>query len=117
MKTNSQNGYSIVSMIHHDCQNNLSSEKAAKYRNLILEMKCKSIFSKSMSFQSNSNIFRSCGGTVGPMQCFQKVASGTLTVNVGNAMLSMHHPSPGSRDALISFFEGFSDLYKGLKVD
>lgn len=48
-----------------------------------------------MSFQSNSNIFRSYGGTVGPILS----KAGTRTVNVGKAMLSMHHLSPGSRES------------------
>ena len=113
---------------HHSSSNNLLNEKAARYKNLLLEMICKSIFLKesiSLLFWNlkSSNIFfsRSCGSTVGPM--LSKI--GIRTVDVGNAMLSMHsiRETAGSQDVqsaidlFVSFFEGFSELDKELTVD
>ncbi|KAF8221711.1 aspartyl aminopeptidase [Tricholoma matsutake] len=62
-----------------------------------------------------------CGSTVGPM--LSKI--GIRTVDVGNAMLSMHsiRETAGSQDVqnaidlFTSFFEGFSSLDKELVVD
>ncbi|KAG6857338.1 hypothetical protein H0H87_005641 [Tephrocybe sp. NHM501043] len=63
----------------------------------------------------------SCGSTVGPM--LSKI--GLRTVDVGNAMLSMHsiretagsHDVQNAIDLFSSFFEGFAELDKGLTVD
>lgn len=65
--------------------------------------------------------FRSCGSTVGPM--LSKL--GVRTVDVGNAMLSMHsiRETAGSQDvqhaidAFGSLFEGFAELGQSLLVD
>ncbi|KAG6813505.1 hypothetical protein H0H92_010530 [Tricholoma furcatifolium] len=62
-----------------------------------------------------------CGSTVGPM--LSKI--GLRTVDVGNAMLSMHsiretagsHDVQNAIDLFSSFFEGFAELDKGLTVD
>ncbi|KZT24430.1 peptidase M18, aminopeptidase I [Neolentinus lepideus HHB14362 ss-1] len=62
-----------------------------------------------------------CGSTVGPM--LSKI--GMRTVDVGNAMLSMHsiRETAGSQDIrnaidlFSSFFEGFAELDRGLTVD
>ncbi|KAF8665615.1 hypothetical protein AX16_000071 [Volvariella volvacea WC 439] len=62
-----------------------------------------------------------CGSTVGPM--LSKI--GLRTVDVGNAMLSMHsiretagaHDVQHAIDLFGSFFEGFSVLDRGLTVD
>ncbi|RDB22654.1 Aspartyl aminopeptidase [Hypsizygus marmoreus] len=62
-----------------------------------------------------------CGSTVGPM--LSKI--GIRTVDVGNAMLSMHsiretagsHDVQNAIDLFTSFFEGFAVLDKGLTVD
>jgi len=62
-----------------------------------------------------------CGSTVGPM--LSKI--GLRTVDVGNAMLSMHsiretagsHDVQNAIDLFTSFFEGFSSLDKDLIVD
>jgi len=62
-----------------------------------------------------------CGSTVGPM--LSKI--GIRTVDVGNAMLSMHsiretagsHDVQNAIDLFTSFFEGFSTLHKSLAVD
>lgn len=64
---------------------------------------------------------RPCGSTVGPM--LSKV--GLRTVDVGNAMLSMHsiRETAGSYDiqhaidAFSSLFEGFAELDSVLSVD
>lgn len=80
------------------CQTTCPAKRRQNTRNTRIccsKWNVKSIFSESMSFQSNSNIFRSYGGTVGPMLS----KAGTRTVNVGKAMLSMHHLSPGSRES------------------
>jgi aspartyl aminopeptidase len=65
--------------------------------------------------------YRACGSTVGPM--LSKI--GLRTVDVGNAMLSMHsiretagsHDVQNAIDLFTSFFEGFSSLDKDLIVD
>ncbi|KAG1755806.1 peptidase M18 [Suillus lakei] len=62
-----------------------------------------------------------CGSTVGPM--LSKI--GLRTVDVGNAMLSMHsiretagsHDVQNAIDLFTSFFEGFAELDKTLTVD
>ncbi|PPQ67807.1 hypothetical protein CVT26_007054 [Gymnopilus dilepis] len=62
-----------------------------------------------------------CGSTVGPM--LSKI--GIRTVDVGNAMLSMHsiretagsHDVQSAIDLFSSFFEGFAELDKSLTVD
>ncbi|KAG6918918.1 hypothetical protein DXG01_010573 [Tephrocybe rancida] len=62
-----------------------------------------------------------CGSTVGPM--LSKI--GVRTVDVGNAMLSMHsiretagsHDVQNAIDLFSSLFEGFAELDKGLTVD
>ncbi|KAG6837544.1 hypothetical protein H0H93_007725 [Arthromyces matolae] len=62
-----------------------------------------------------------CGSTVGPM--LSKI--GVRTVDVGNAMLSMHsiretagsHDVQSAIDLFSAFFEGFAQLDKGLTVD
>ncbi|KAG1833031.1 peptidase M18 [Suillus variegatus] len=62
-----------------------------------------------------------CGSTVGPM--LSKL--GLRTVDVGNAMLSMHsiretagsHDVQNAIDLFTSFFEGFTELDKTLTVD
>ncbi|KAF8192487.1 aspartyl aminopeptidase [Pholiota molesta] len=62
-----------------------------------------------------------CGSTVGPM--LSKI--GIRTVDVGNAMLSMHsiretagsHDVQSAIDLFSAFFEGFNELDKNLTVD
>lgn len=64
---------------------------------------------------------RACGSTVGP--ALSKL--GIRTVDVGCAMLSMHsiretagsHDVQSAIDLFTAFFEGFSQLDKGLRVD
>jgi aspartyl aminopeptidase len=64
---------------------------------------------------------RACGSTVGPM--LSKI--GIRTVDVGNAMLSMHsiretagsHDVQNAIDLFNSLFEAFTLLDKGLTVD
>lgn len=66
-------------------------------------------------------LHRPCGSTVGPM--LSKI--GIRTVDVGNAMLSMHsiRETAGSNDVqsaidlFSAFFEGFSTLNATLVVD
>ena len=68
----------------------------------------------------NSN-FRACGSTVGPM--LSKI--GIRTVDVGNAMLSMHsiretagtHDVQHAVDLFTSFFENFTELDQRFAVD
>jgi aspartyl aminopeptidase len=65
--------------------------------------------------------YRACGSTVGPM--LSKI--GLRTVDVGNAMLSMHsiretagsHDVQNAIDLFTSFFEAFSSLDKDLILD
>ncbi len=68
-----------------------------------------------------NNMFRPCGSTVGPM--LSKL--GIRTVDVGNAMLSMHsiretagsHDVQHAIDLFTSFFENFADLDQHIAVD
>ena len=68
-----------------------------------------------------SSFVRACGSTVGPM--LSKI--GIRTVDVGNAMLSMHsiretagsHDVQNAIDLFSSLFERFSALDKELTVD
>lgn len=67
------------------------------------------------------NIFRPCGSTVGPM--LSKI--GIRTVDVGNAMLSMHsiretagsHDVQNAIDLFTSFFENFTGVDQRFTVD
>ena len=67
------------------------------------------------------NIFRPCGSTVGPM--LSKI--GIRTVDVGNAMLSMHsiretagsHDVQNAIDLFTSFFENFTEVDQRFTVD
>ena len=62
-----------------------------------------------------------CGSTVGPM--LSKI--GLRTVDVGNAMISMHsiRETAGSHDVqyaidlFVSLFEGFAEVDKSLTID
>ena len=68
-----------------------------------------------------NHFLRSCGSTVGPM--LSKI--GVRTVDVGNAMLSMHsiRETGGSQDvqhaidAFNSLFEGFAKLDQSLLIN
>jgi aspartyl aminopeptidase len=68
-----------------------------------------------------NNIFRPCGSTVGPM--LSKI--GIRTVDVGNAMLSMHsiretagsHDVQNAIDLFTSFFENFTGVDQRFVVD
>lgn len=83
-------------------------------------MTCKLVFicKWCVSFE---HAVRPCGSTVGPMLS----TLGIRTVDVGNAMLSMHsiretagsHDVQHAIDAFRSLFEGFADLNKTLTVD
>lgn len=79
-------------------------------------------FSRVHLHTTSLNMFyRPCGSTVGPM--LSKI--GVRTVDVGNAMLSMHsiretagsHDVQSAIDLFSSFFEGFSALDSNLTVD
>ena len=70
---------------------------------------------------SHTYCTRSCGSTVGPM--LSKI--GIRTVDVGNAMLSMHsiretagsHDIQNAIDLFTSFFEDLAELDKQLAID
>ena len=74
-----------------------------------------------MLYMPFPTFYRACGSTVGPL--LSKI--GVRTVDVGNAMLSMHsiRETAGSRDVqhaidlFSSFFEGFAALDAKLTVD
>jgi aspartyl aminopeptidase len=78
-------------------------------------------FCNAIRLVSHTYYTRSCGSTVGPM--LSKI--GIRTVDVGNAMLSMHsiretagsHDIQSAIDLFTSFFEDFAELDKQLAID
>lgn len=74
-----------------------------------------------MRINVSNSILRPCGSTVGPM--LSKI--GIRTVDVGNAMLSMHsiretagsHDVQNAIDLFTSFFENFAGLDQRFVVD
>jgi aspartyl aminopeptidase len=80
-----------------------------------------SVFRNILLLSYTDMIYRACGSTVGPM--LSKL--GLRTVDIGNAILSMHsiretggsHDVQHSIDLFRAFFEGFAELDRQLTVD